>query len=185
MPAVVPIMIGGLVLQGIQQWRAGKAAKKAGIAQRESAESEAELADFNASVATTQAQDAIERGQDEESRYRTGVRDLIGSQRAGFAASGVTVDFGSAEDVQADAAFLGELDALTNRNNAAREAWGYKVQAVDLRKRAEIARKTGVYAEATGREQQKAARIGAATTLVAGAGSILAQKYGYGRDDNR
>lgn len=183
MPAVIPLMVGGLALQGVQQWRAGSAAKQAGIATREAAESEAQLSDFNASVADAQAQDAVQRGQDEESRYRTGVRDLIGSQRAGYAASGVAVEFGSAVDVQADAAFLGELDALTIRNNAAREAWGMKVQAVDLRKRAEIQRKTGAMAEATGREQQKAARIGAATTLVAGAGSLLAQKYGYGRGE--
>lgn len=183
MPAVVPLMIGGMVLQGVQQWRAGNAAKKAGIAQREAAESEAELSDFNASVADAQAQDAIERGHEDESRYRSGVRDLIGSQRAGFAASGVDVGFGSSVDVQADAAFLGELDALTIRNNAAREAWGYNVQATDLRKRAEITRRAGANAEAAGREQQKAARIGAATTLVAGTGSLLAQKYGYNNDD--
>lgn len=183
MPAVIPLMIGGLALQGVQQWRAGGAAKQAGIAQREAAESEAELSDFNASVADAQAQDAIERGQQDESRYRSGVRDLIGSQRAGFAASGVDIGFGSAVDAQADAAFLGELDALTIRNNAAREAWGYNVQATDLRKRAEITRKAGAMAEATGREQQKAARIGAATTLVAGAGSLLAQKYGFGREN--
>lgn len=183
MPVVIPLMLGGLALQGVQQWRAGSAAKNAGIATREAAESEAQLSDFNASVADAQAVDAVQRGQEEESRYRTGVRDLIGSQRAGFAASGVDVGYGSTVDVQADAAFLGELDALTIRNNAAREAWGFNVQATDLRKRAEIARKTGAYAEATGREQQKAARIGAATTLVAGAGSLLAQRYGYG--DNR
>lgn len=182
MPAVIPLMIGGLALQGVQQWRVGGAAKQAGIAQREAAESEAQLSDFNAHVADAQAQDAVERGAEEESRYRTGVRDLIGSQRTGFAASGVDVGYGSAVDVQADTAFLGELDALTIRNNAAREAWGFKVQATDLRKRAEITRKAGANAEAAGREAQKAARIGAATTLVAGAGSLLAQKYGMGKD---
>lgn len=182
MPAVIPLMIGGLALQGVQQWRAGSAAKQAGIAQREAAESEAELSEFNAHVAQAQATDAIQRGAEDESRYRSGVRDLIGSQRTGIAASGINVGYGSAVDVQADAAFLGELDALTIRNNAAREAWGYTVQATDLRKRAEITRKAGAYAEATGREQQKAARVGAATTLVAGAGSLLAQKYGYGTE---
>src|SRR3989304_3955374 len=68
---------------------------------------------------------------------------------------------GAAADVQADAAFQGELDALTIRTNAAREAWGYQVQAEDLRTRATIAREEGVMLEAAGRERRTSAIAGA------------------------
>jgi len=163
----------------IGQVKAGNAAKRAGEAQREASESQAELADYNAAVADLQAKDAIARGAEEEARFRTQVKGAIGAQRAGLAASNVDVGFGSAVDVQADAAFLGELDALTIRTNAAREAWGYEVQAEDLRKRGEIARKEGVYFEAAGREAQSASRWGAASTVAGSAGSLLMQKYGF------
>lgn len=161
--------------------KAGNAAKKAGEKQQEAAESQAQLAEFNANVADLQAEDALARGAEEESRFRTGVRTLIGSQRAAIGASGVDVGFGSAVDVQADAAFLGELDALTLRTNAGREAWGFQVQAADLRKRAEIARKEGVYLEAAGREAQGASRWQAAGTIAGTGASLLQARYGFGR----
>lgn len=163
------------------QKKAGDAAAAAGTAQRKAAESGADLQDFNAKVADLQAQDAVERGAEEESRYRTQVRGAIGTQRAGFAAQGVRVGFGSAVDVQADAAYLGELDALTIRTNAARESWGFKTQATDLRKRAEIARKEGVYLEAAGGQAKSAANLAAVGTAIAGAGSLLQIKYGFDR----
>jgi hypothetical protein len=171
----------GLGTQVVGQIRAGQAAKKAGEAQREASESQAELAEYNAAVADLQAADALERGQEEEHRFRAGVRVMIGTQRAGIAASNVDVGFGSALDVQADAAYLGELDALTIRTNAAREAWGFKVQSEDLTRRAEIARREGVFLEAAGRERQTASRIAAAGTLVTGGGSLLEARYGFGR----
>lgn len=163
--------------------KAGRAAKRAGEAGQAAAESQAELTDWNAQVADLQAADAEQRGAIEESRFREGVRVMIGSQRAGFAGGNIDVGFGSALDVQADAAYLGELDALTIRTNAAREAWGYKVQGQDLRRRAEITRKEGVNIAQAGREQQSASRWQAAGTIAGSAGdaSIMAQRYGFGR----
>lgn len=60
-------------------------------------------------------------------------RGLIGAQRAGYAAQGVELDEGTAKAVQTQSAGMGELDALTIRNNAAREAWGYRVGATNSR----------------------------------------------------
>jgi len=71
-----------------------------------------------AEIADLQAKDAIERGALDEQRFRQSIRATIGAQRAGFAGANIDVGYGSAVDVQADAAFLGELDALTLRNNA-------------------------------------------------------------------
>lgn len=170
---------GGLGLSAVGQYKAGKAAQREGEAQKRAAESQAQLLDYNAAVADVQARDAIARGAEEESKYRQGVRKLIGSQRTALAASNVDVGFGSAADVQADAAFLGELDALTIRTNAAREAWGYKVEAEDTRKRAEITRREGVQLEAAGRERRNAAFVNMGASLLGGTGSLLAAKYGY------
>jgi len=167
----------GAATQAYGQVKAGKQAKAQGYANKDAAESQAQLADYNASVADLQALDAEQRGEEEANRYRQGVRALFGEQRTGLAASGVDVGSGSALDVQADATFLGELDALTIRTNAAREAWGYKVQAVDLRARARITRKEGVYAAAAGEDAARAGTIGAATTLLGASGSLLESRY--------
>jgi hypothetical protein len=104
---------------------------------------------------------------------------MIGAQRAGIAAGNIDVGYGSAVDVQADAAHLGELDALTIRNNAQREAWGFKVEAIDTRQRAKITRKEGVAMEKAGKVAQSAHRLGAIGGLVTGAGSLAAEKYGW------
>ncbi len=179
MAAFTALALGSLAFGAYNQIRAGQAAKKAGEAERRAAEASADLAEYNAAVADLQATDAVARGAEDESRFRTSVRGLIGAQRAGIAAGNVDVGWGSAVDVQADAAFLGELDALTIRTNAAREAWGYQVQAEDLRKRATIAREEGVMLEAAGRERRTSALVGAAGTVLGGTASLLERRYGF------
>lgn len=194
---------GGAIVSAVQQRHAGRAAEQAAIAAGEAeqraaeataraAESTAQLAEYNAAVAELQARDAEQRGALEANRYRAMVRQVIGAQRAGFAAGNIDVGYGSAVDVQTDTAFLGELDALTIRTNAAREAWGYRVEAADLRQRAVIARQEGAamieqgrLARAAGLAQGRAARtqgnLGAAATLLNTAGSLLMARYGFGR----
>lgn len=177
------LMIASLVGTGIQAVggiKSANAMKKAGEQQRDAMESQADLADFNANVANLQADDAVLRGQLEEQRYRGLVRGAVGAQRAGFAAGNIDISTGSAVDVQADAAVLGELDALTIRSNARREAWGYQVAASDYTKRGEIARKEGVYLEKAGGSQATAQRISTAAGIVSSGSSLLAQRYGFG-----
>src|SRR6266566_1887304 len=99
---------GGTAASAYGQVKAGKAAKAAGEKQKAASESQAQLADYNAAVADLQSKDAIERGAEQESRYRTQIRGAIGTSRTQIAAGNVDVSFGSAVDVQADAAFLGE-----------------------------------------------------------------------------
>lgn len=122
------------------------------------------IGDMNAMIAEYQAEDAITRGQFNEKRQRQTTEKVIGSQRAGFAAGGVDVNSGSALNTQADAAYLGELDALTIRQNAAKEAWGFKVQAAGSRYQGKNAEREGY--------------MGAANTVISGAGSMLLSYYG-------
>lgn len=179
MGVMTAIGIGSLIAGAYSSYRQGQAAKAVGQAGQDAANSQADLADKNAQIADAQSQDAIARGAQEEARFRTGVRGLIGTQRTGFAAGNIDVSSGSAVDVQADTAFRGELDALQIKNNAAREAWGYSTQAADLRARATIARKTGVFAAAAGDTAATSAYLGGATSLLTGAANLYTAKYGF------
>lgn len=98
---------------------------------------------YQARVSEWQAQDAIERGREAENQHRLAVRRLVGAQRVSFAAQGVDVNDGSALDVQLDTVRHGTADAIRIRNNAAREAWGY-------RNRASVQRQQGGMAVAEG-----------------------------------
>lgn len=169
MAAMTAITLGLAIYGAVQsargQYKAGQAAGRA-------AESTGQQFDYNASIADLQAQDAEQRGIEEESRFRSQVRGLIGSQRAGFAGQNVSVGDGSAADVQADTARLGEIDARTIRANAQREAWGYQVQAEDLRQGATIARQGGAAA-------RQAGNAAAANTLIGAGSSLLLARYGF------
>ena len=137
-------------------------------ANRQAGKAQSALANYNASVADMQSADAIERGNIEANKQRVNTRRMIGSQRAAMAAQGIDINDAdsSAVDVQADTAYLGELDALTIKANAAREAWGYRVQAQDYRTR-------GAIAEAEGKNK-------AIGTLLTTGSSLMYQKYGFG-----
>lgn len=125
------------------------------------------LSEYNAGVAEWQADDAIRRGGVDATRRRTMTRGTIGSQRVSLARQGVEINDGSALDVQADSAYLGELDAQTIQNNAAREAWGFKVQAYDMRLRGDAQRTQGDMA--------------AVNTLLTGSSNLLLASRGFGR----
>lgn len=164
-----------------QQHKAGTAQKKIGQAEGRAAESQAQLTDYNAAVAGLQAKDAVTRGEEQANQFRSRTRALIGEQRAGFAAGNIDVGFGSAVDTQADASYIGELDALTVRTNAAREAWGYRVEATDQNNRARIQRQEGKNAVTAGKERAKASNYAAAGTLLGAGTSLLEAKYGWGK----
>lgn len=170
---------GGTAAQAVGQYKAGNAAKDAGAAAADVSESQAKLQDYNASVADLQAQDAVARGAEQENRYRSQIRGAIGAQRTSFAAGNIDVSFGSAVDVQADAARLGELDALTIQTNAAREAWGFNVQAFDYRQQAAIDRKAGANQMLAGEQAQTASRWQVGGTIVGGTTSYLQARYGF------
>ncbi len=181
MALATALAIGSLAIGAYSTIRQQKAIKDAGKAENKAAQAQAGLLDYNAQIADAQAADAVTRGQEEENRYRQGVRTLVGSQRAGFAAQGVDIGTGSALDVQGDTAFLGELDALTIRTNAAREAWGHRASATDLRNRARVTRETGVFAEQGARAAGNAALIGGVGNIIGGTANLLESRYGFGR----
>lgn len=93
---------------------------------------------YNAQLAEAQAQDAIRRGSEEQAGVRRRGRLMVGAQRAGLAGQGVDVNTGSAADIQLDTEKWTEVDATTVANNAAREAWGYRMDASNSRRQASV-----------------------------------------------
>lgn len=115
-------MVGSLILgaaAGVQQAKAQTAAAEA--TEQQSKE--------NAKAANAQAQNTVLAAQVEEDRRRQQTRAMLGKQRAALAANNVDMSIGTPMELLGDTAAIGEQDALTIRANAARQAWGYKVDA--------------------------------------------------------
>ena len=101
-----------------------------GNAQKQQAEAAASQQKINAGFANQAADEATMRGAYDADLQRIKTTQNIGTQRSAQASNGGDVNSGTNAAIQADTAQFGELDALTIANNAAREAYGYKVQAL-------------------------------------------------------
>lgn len=166
--ALIGAQVAGAGLQAAGQIQAGRA----GAAQ---ARFQAGIAQNNAIVAGVRAEDALERGGIEEAEIRRRVENLKGHQRAAFASNGILVGEGSALTVLEDTAQLGELDALTRRSNAEREAAGF------LTRRNQFVSQAALF-ESSASESLRAGRIGALTTIAGGAlNAGLSARGSFGR----
>lgn len=124
-----------------------------------------QLEDHNAEIAGQMADDAIARGVEQERLLRGEYKKLVGTERNILASQGMDLEADTASAILLDTARQKEIDALTLRNNAAREAWGYKVQAYDY--------------SAKGNLFKREADFGAFNTVLSGAADYaLAQQYG-------
>ncbi len=124
-----------------------------------------ELANTEAGFIEAQADDVLVRGNEEEGKHRTDVRRLTGSQRARLAAQGIDIGEGSAALLQGETAVLGEVDAMTIRNNARREAFGLRTQA-------DLVRRGGANQAAGYRNEAASARNQSFSTLLTGAAQL-------------
>lgn len=155
MGAVSAAIMGGMMLGG---------AYLQAESQKNEAKYQEKMFELNARMANQQAEDAIKRGDKEAQAHKQKVKGLIGSQRAAMAAQGLDLSDGSALEIQQDTAELGAQDALNIKNNAWREAWGYRVQAADMTGR--------------GRMTAMAGQNNYRNTLIAG--GLQAARYGAG-----
>lgn len=97
--------------------------------QKQTAKYQAAVAENNQKAAEWQAQDAVQRGNAAADQARRKGTQTLGSQRAAMAAAGLDISTGSALSILEDTDYFNQVDQATIRDNAAREAWGYKVQA--------------------------------------------------------
>jgi len=105
-------------------------------AQSAEGEYNASVFESNARLEALKAEDAIIRGEKEVVKLQQARNRLIGSQRVSFGAQGIDLESGSALDIQQETRSLGAEDILNTRNNAWREAWGYRVNENNYRGKA-------------------------------------------------
>lgn len=130
-PALIPIAIGAGV--GLMQ----------GMGKKAEASAQSDQLKQNALFLRQSAADAEARGRSESDWSRKETDQLIGTQRTAQAAAGGEINTDTNALIQQDTAQLGELDALTISNNAAREAYGYNVEADSNMKNAKRIKKAG------------------------------------------
>lgn len=87
-------------------------------------------ADLTARRLQMQAQDAETRGTQAVRAIGMQANQAEGTARARLASQGIDPNTGSALGAQTDIEEMSELDKLTARNNAAREAYGFNSQAL-------------------------------------------------------
>lgn len=148
-PFALGIISAGLtVAGGVQQASAARA----------NARFQSRVAEQNATLADAQARDATARGDQAASEQNLRTRQIIASQRAGFASGNVDLDDGTPVEVLGDTALFGQVDEDRIRANAAREAFGFTRQAQEDRISASGARMAG-------RQQVAGTILGTATSL--------------------
>lgn len=146
----------------------GAAVAAAGVSaygQYQQGEFQKSVAKENAKIAEDEAALAQQRGAIAAGVQRMKASQEIGQARAAAGENGIELTSGTTLDAIADARMLSELDAQTIKNNAAREAWGYKVGAVN--------------AIAQGQAGQLAGRYGAGATLIGAAAQAASMGAAY------
>lgn len=136
-----------------------------GQAARKQAEYQAAVSRNNALLAERQAQDAEQRGKVAEDAQREKIAGLLGTQRAMLAGTGFDLGDDTSASLLGDTAAAGELDALTIRNNAAREAYGYRTRGMNFNADADLSL-------ARGRAAENAGYLSAAGTVLSSAGTV-------------
>lgn len=125
----------------------------------------------NATIAGQNANVARAAGEARVTAQRLKTAATVGAIKNDQAASGFDVNSGSNLDVQSSAKELGELDALTVRNEAARQAYGYQTQGVSFDAQSQLdTAKAG--------NDNTAGLFGAAGSILGGASSAT---NAYGR----
>ena len=120
--ASIGMQVGGAYLSA-------QGAKNKAAAQQATLGYEAAVAANNQKIAQYQSGLAIQNGQIMAENQQLKTNQVMGDQRAAMAANGVDLGTGSSADVLATTKFMGERDSLTIQDNAARQAWGYQLQA--------------------------------------------------------
>lgn len=146
-PVTLALMAAGTAMTAYGQYQQGQAANDA--------------AKYNAKMAEYGAQDAQRRGEEEAAAIQRKAASLKSSQRVSLASRGLDIGYGTAGDLQDQTDFFGQMDASTARSNAAQQAWSYRSQ--------------GQLARAEGRAAAYQGALGAAGTLLSGAGQVASK----------
>lgn len=125
----------------------------------------AQIARNNAIIARQNAQYAAEAGEAKTEQLGLRSRGQVAEIAARQAGSGVNPNVGSALDVRKSAGMLGALDILTARSAAARQAYGYQIEAQAQDVQSAMAKKAGNIAPWVGGFNAIGSLLGGATSL--------------------
>ena len=112
---------------------AGYSAASQADAQKKTLNYQAQVAANNAKIAAWNRSSALQQGEIDAEQSMQKQAQLLGEQRAALSANGLDIkDHGSALDLLASTKFTGAQDVNTIQSNAARQAWGYDVQGMNV-----------------------------------------------------
>jgi hypothetical protein len=140
-------------------------ALQSGGAQSSAYRYQAGVAAMNASIAENNANYATAVGESKAQISGMQTRAQIGATKAIQSGTNLNVNTGSAVDVRASEADIGEENEMTIRSNAAREAYGFRTQAAG-----DIAQENLYNAAAS--NTKKASNINALTSILGTAASV-------------
>lgn len=159
MDPLTGLMVASYVFQA---WGTSEAQRNQGRIAQAQANFQATQFEINADWAEIMGEDALERGDEQAIEYQKQINAIKAKQRVGFASQGVQVDSGTAMEIQEQTAEIGAYDVTRIKNNAWREAFGYRQDASRSRFNARSARIGGA-------SQRSAANAEANMTLLGGA----------------
>lgn len=140
MAAAGPLIIASTAMSAASSLSAGRDQANAYKMQ---GQYQQQIHETNARMMEVQARDAERRGGQEVTALRRKARQVHGSQRASLAGQGVDVGAGIALDLSDETKAMAELDEITLKNNAWREAWGFRTQSIQERYSGQFARLSG------------------------------------------
>jgi hypothetical protein len=128
-----PLTIAAATLSGFGAVGQAKAANA-------QADYNASVAENNAKTATYQAEEAQRRGEEDVINQNRKTAQLRGEQRATMAARGLDLTYGTPQSLIDQTDYFGQVDANTLRDNAAKEAYGKRVESSNYTASASAAR---------------------------------------------
>lgn len=134
---------------------------------------QAQMSEINARTAELGAKGALLRGERDVQASKLRTAQLKGAQRAATAANGFDLGDDTSARILASTDVMGEIDANTIAADAIASAWGYRMQAQNLRGEAAVGRASASGISAAG---------SAMTSLLGDSGQVAASWYKFKKE---
>lgn len=158
------LIVGAAIVAAYSQYQQSQSAAKA-------SNYSAEVAKQNQGIQEKAAIDAENRGADTASQQRQNYIRANATVRANAAGSGLLADTGTFGQIQDQNTQMGEMNVLTARNNAEREAYGYRLNATSYANQAQADQFSASSSRFNG-------LLSAGSTLVSGASKAYGGGFG-------
>lgn len=134
---------------------------------------QAQMSEINARMSELGAKGALLRGERDVQASKLRTAQLKGAQRAATAANGFDLGDDTSARILTSTDVMGEIDANTIAADAIASAWGYRMQAQNLRGEAAVGRASASGVSAAG---------SAMTSLLGDSGQVAASWYKFKKE---